>query len=194
MHRRRHCRKPRTPKLPGWPTPEITLRRRSIQIRVSPNSDRYPEIANVVTIETVSGRALSAKFPVPFWAACYKISSMRRGLAINLVGLFSFLLISPAFSAPAPDANLPACCRLAGKHRCSLRTQQETSGAAFRSGACPLYRTQIGPAASAGNALQTETGAANPLIPTPANFLQPQSRSHSSYHRTGQTRGPPALI
>ncbi|HZL57847.1 MAG TPA: hypothetical protein VFC21_12225, partial [Bryobacteraceae bacterium] len=65
---------------------------------------------------------------------------MRRIYAILLLALFSFSLLSPAFSAQA-DGNLPACCRRDGKHRCSA-----PGGSAGHSGAgiktdrkCPSY-------------------------------------------------------
>jgi len=45
---------------------------------------------------------------------------MRRMIALSLMMLFGFALMSP-FLAPDADASLPACCRRAGKHHCMMR-------------------------------------------------------------------------
>jgi hypothetical protein len=66
---------------------------------------------------------------------------MRRFPAILLLALFSFSLLSPAFSSDS-DANLPACCRRAGKHHCSMAMGGEasSSGASFKANVrCPVY-------------------------------------------------------
>lgn len=41
---------------------------------------------------------------------------MRRAVAILLLAATNFLLVSPVFARPY----LPACCRMHGKHQCSL--------------------------------------------------------------------------
>lgn len=70
---------------------------------------------------------------------------MRRLLAISLLLLFSFPLVSPLFALSAnPDANLPACCRRNGTHHCHLNMQQAsaTAGrdAVFATPSkCPFY-------------------------------------------------------
>src|SRR6516165_8850129 len=74
---------------------------------------------------------------------------MRRRIAILLVFAFSSLLILPAFAGPA-QSNLPACCRKAGKHHCSLHlANSNTNAGAFItavSGTCPFYPCSAGPA------------------------------------------------
>src|SRR6266700_4977466 len=67
---------------------------------------------------------------------------LRRFSAILLLALFSFSLLSPAAPGSGADANLPACCRLDGKHHCSMRRGggASQSGAGFKAnGKCPMY-------------------------------------------------------
>jgi hypothetical protein len=66
---------------------------------------------------------------------------LRRLSAILLLALFVFSLLSPAFGSGS-DANLPACCRLNGKHHCSMPIGggASKSGAGFKAnGKCPMY-------------------------------------------------------
>jgi hypothetical protein len=60
--------------------------------------------------------------------------SVRRLLAISLLLLFSFPLVSPLLALSAnPETNLPACCRRDGKHHCQMNMQRSsasTDGAA----------------------------------------------------------------
>ncbi len=49
---------------------------------------------------------------------------MRRTIALALTVIFSFTLIAPVFG-PGADANLPACCRRNGKHRCMMREMEQ---------------------------------------------------------------------
>jgi hypothetical protein len=66
---------------------------------------------------------------------------MRRFLAILVLALFSFALISPAVLASDADDSLLACCRRAGKHRCSMTVPEtgSSTGPALRTGHCPLF-------------------------------------------------------
>lgn len=65
---------------------------------------------------------------------------MRRFPAILLLALFSFSLLSPAFSSDS-DARLPACCRRGGQHHCSMAVGGDSSsGVSFKAnGRCPMY-------------------------------------------------------
>ena len=49
---------------------------------------------------------------------------MRRAFASLLVSVFSFPLIAPVLLANT-TADLPACCRLAGKHHCAMADMAE---------------------------------------------------------------------
>jgi len=66
---------------------------------------------------------------------------LRRISAVLLLILFSFSLLAPALASNA-DSNLPACCRRAGKHHCSMAAHsgspQNGPGLAANK-MCPLY-------------------------------------------------------
>src|SRR5690242_2734230 len=66
---------------------------------------------------------------------------MRRFLAVLLLGLFSFALISPAVLASDAEYSLPGCCRRAGKHHCGAMISEagSSSASAIRTGRCPLF-------------------------------------------------------
>jgi hypothetical protein len=70
---------------------------------------------------------------------------VRRLLALSLLLLFSFPLVSPLFAlSTTSDANLPACCRRNGVHHCQMKLQQSTAAAhqttlTTISTKCPLY-------------------------------------------------------
>jgi len=121
---------------------------------------------------------------------------MRRAPAILLIALFSFSLISPALFASDPDAKLPACCRIAGKHHCrSIAMLMTPSGPSLETGECsvfPIVKTAStspvsGVACAAPAVFSLEAGS---------GFAGPRSESvdHSSYSRAGQKRGPPSTI
>lgn len=66
----------------------------------------------------------------------------RRILAITLLIAFGSALVAPLMAATAdPQSSLPACCRMHGKHHCSMPA--ELSGAstdpAFKAPPCPFY-------------------------------------------------------
>ncbi len=66
---------------------------------------------------------------------------MRRISAVLLLVLFGVSLLAPAFASEA-DSNLPACCRRAGKHHCSMaaRSGSPQNGPGFAANTvCPLY-------------------------------------------------------
>lgn len=71
--------------------------------------------------------------------------SVRRLLALSLLLLFSFPLVSPLLALSTnPDANLPACCRRNGAHHCQMkmqRTNTSTHQTAFSTipTKCPFY-------------------------------------------------------
>jgi hypothetical protein len=122
---------------------------------------------------------------------------MRRVLALLLMALFSFSLISPAVFASDPDSKLPACCRRGGTHHCAMMAMQSESpsGSAVQPGRCPLFPSAkdvpAGPAASLPEFFRViSTG----LLTHSAFIRESESLSLSSYSRAGQKRGPPASI
>ncbi|HEV2710660.1 MAG TPA: hypothetical protein VGU67_10635 [Edaphobacter sp.] len=70
---------------------------------------------------------------------------MRRLLALSLLLLFSFPLVSPLFALSTnSDANLPACCRRNGAHHCQMKLQRSSISAhqttlTTISTNCPFY-------------------------------------------------------
>lgn len=71
--------------------------------------------------------------------------SVRRLLALSLLLLFSFPLVSPLLALSAnSDANLPVCCRRNGVHHCGMKVQRSNTSAhqvsVFTiSTKCPFY-------------------------------------------------------
>lgn len=70
---------------------------------------------------------------------------MRRLLAVTLLLLFGFPLVSPLFALSAnSETNLPACCRRDGAHHCHQNMQRTSSSAQSESvfatqAKCPFY-------------------------------------------------------
>lgn len=66
-------------------------------------------------------------------SAAYTIGynrSVRRLLALSLLLLFSFTLVSPLFALSTnTDANLPICCRRNGAHHCQMKVQSSNTSA-----------------------------------------------------------------
>jgi hypothetical protein len=71
--------------------------------------------------------------------------SVRRLLALSLLLLFSFPLVSPLLAlSTGSDANLPACCRRNGAHHCQMKVQRPDTSAhqvtvSTLSTKCPFY-------------------------------------------------------
>ncbi|WP_325387331.1 hypothetical protein [Edaphobacter sp.] len=71
--------------------------------------------------------------------------SVRRLLALSLLLLFSFPLVSPLLALSTnSDANLPACCRRNGVHHCQMKAQRPDASAhqltvSTISTKCPFY-------------------------------------------------------
>jgi len=131
------------------------------------------------------------------WRRKATIMPMRRTLAMLLMALFSFSLISPVVLASDPESNLPACCRRGGKHHCAMMAMQSESpsGPSVQTGGCPLFPSPgaipAGPAVSLPGFFQAIfTG-----LLSYSDFL-PSTKTLclSSYSRAGQKRGPPASI
>jgi len=70
---------------------------------------------------------------------------VRRLLALSLLLLFSFPLVSPLLALSAnTDANLPACCRRNGVHHCEMKapranTSAQAATVSTISTKCPFY-------------------------------------------------------
>jgi hypothetical protein len=120
---------------------------------------------------------------------------MRRVLASLLVALFSFSLIAPAVFASDPDSKLPACCRRAGKHHCTIATRgQSPAGPAAQTARCDLFPCSGAvPANQVAGLPGISRVVVTGLFSHPATLSRTATQSRISYSQAGQKRGPPAL-
>jgi len=125
------------------------------------------------------------------------MSAMRRALAILLLGLFSFPLITPALFASDADSNLPACCRRGGKHHCAMMAMQPDaplSGPSAQAGRCTLFPTPGAiPGRPAVSLPVVSQAIFAGLLSHPASCPQAEALCRISYSRAGQKRGPPVV-
>lgn len=123
--------------------------------------------------------------------------SVRRALAISMLLLFSFSLISPLFASDAAEASLPACCRRGGKHHCALSVEalsQHGKSISVIAEKCPF--TPAVPAVMHFSAIAPPTDGAvfAGLVSHPAVHAQTSAQYRISFDRSRQKRGPPNLI
>jgi hypothetical protein len=120
---------------------------------------------------------------------------MHRISAGLLIALFGLSLMSPAVFASGDDSNLPACCRRAGKHHCSMLGADPSAGPSLRSAPCPLFPSAPNIPA---NRIVTFVGSRPPvfagMVDRSAECPEVTSISRISYHRPGEKRGPPVLL
>lgn len=118
---------------------------------------------------------------------------MRRISGILLLCLFSFPLIAPAVFAPDPDANLPACCRRDGKHKCSLASHASSSqGSAFQSVNCVSFPgAQAFPLRLVPGPLGVPAAVAAPIASQPVSRPQTEVLYRVAFSRAQHGRGPP---
>ena len=117
-------------------------------------------------------------------------------MAMPLLALFSFLLISPAVFVSSAESNLPECCRRDGKHRCAMAESGSDpgSGPVFEPQRCPSFPVHaVAPKLDPGevNAYQALAGlVASQRTPQ----TKPELLCRISFSRAGQKRGPPAPL
>jgi hypothetical protein len=120
---------------------------------------------------------------------------MRRRLAIVVAMLLSWTLVLPAFSLSI-ESNLPACCRRAGKHHCTMngaQSQQSGQSLATLTVKCPYFPHF---AMSGHHQAYTGRGATSfyaELVHHPAQAPQTEANYRISFDRSRQKRGPPVL-
>ncbi len=124
---------------------------------------------------------------------------VQRACAVVLLVVLSVSLIPIGQSAQA-DTNLPACCRRADKHGCSMKSMaahgHEPSGAAFTNNPkCPFFP-------KAGATTGKGTAGAARLVQVAVDLgmkaILPVEQAHAQYRvsfsRGWQKRGPPSLL
>ncbi len=120
---------------------------------------------------------------------------MRRISAILLLVAFSLPLI--AVPLQDSDSNLPACCRRAGMHHCSMghANSGSTTGPALESGACPYFPTTASVCAFAKIALPGVTSTPPSLhSDLSAAPIRSHVRVSTSPDDSNRKRGPPSLL
>ena len=126
---------------------------------------------------------------------------VRRLLAISLLLLFNFPLISPLFALTAnAEANLPACCRRAGAHHCSMSMERpgQLAGQAGAKAAtvrerCPYLPKALPCIGNAHFTLDTASAVFAGVVAHPASVPQIRAMRRISVSRSHLKRGPPSL-
>jgi hypothetical protein len=123
---------------------------------------------------------------------------VRRALSISLLLLFSFSLISPLLASDVVQANLPACCRRAGKHHCGMPDQGTDGSSQQRSVGVIAEKCPYAPAAPTARHLLILAAPAGDaafagLVAHPAIHSQTIAQYRISFDRSRQKRGPPSL-
>ncbi len=123
---------------------------------------------------------------------------VRRLLAISLVVLFCFPLISALFAlAPNSDASLPACCRRSGVHHCEMdgvsERSQSTRLAAVRQ-KCPAYPKAIAPVRHEELSPISASLLLTAIATHPVGKRQSVIFARITLDRSRQERGPPAFV
>ncbi|MGA3190547.1 MAG: hypothetical protein ABSF22_25870 [Bryobacteraceae bacterium] len=121
---------------------------------------------------------------------------MRRALASLLLVLFTFPVIDLILRAETPSS-LPACCRLSGKHHCSMDSARDSSSSpAVKpiSQKCLYYPATISVSGEGNVALLSGRQAIfGSSLSQAAILAQTEARRRVSFTRSRQKRGPPAL-
>jgi len=121
---------------------------------------------------------------------------MRRALASLLLALSAFPAIAPFLRADSA-LSLPACCRLNGKHHCSMPSAQESSsGPAVKATQtkCCDYPAAIGVSGPGNVASATNWQAVRGSLPSHSMTLAPtEAPRRVLFSRSRQKRGPPTL-
>ena len=120
---------------------------------------------------------------------------MNRIWASLLMAVFSFTLIDPGVFAYCSGQSLSPCCRMNGKHRCSMTSGPEGSSVlALRAGRCAWFRVQqtLPPVPSVGVVNLAQTVFAS-LVCYPTPRPQIEALGGVSFDCSSRKRGPPAL-
>lgn len=121
--------------------------------------------------------------------------AMRRAFAMLLVTLFSLSLLGPVVFASDADANLPECCRRAGRHRCALIAADASAGPSLQAAQCPSFpEAKVAPVSRTVSLPGLSQAIFAGLLSHPASRPRAEALCRVSYSRAGQKRGPPTLL
>jgi hypothetical protein len=124
---------------------------------------------------------------------------MRRILAIALLLILSFPVLSPLFSASAGGGVMPACCRRDGKHHCMMLDMQASDSNTHIitsiQARCPYFPSSVQttpfhtdpPHLTAANSLPFPAGLA-------LTIAENEARYRISSERARHKRGPPVML
>jgi hypothetical protein len=122
------------------------------------------------------------------------LGKMQRLLAVLLLSVIGFLPVSSTFTTASAAQNLPACCRLLGKHHCSAAHSGGKPGVRSKADQCPF-------APSVSSAVVSVLAFPSPAFVLSQTTLdhwvasaQAQTLLHFAFDRNGQKRGPPAFL
>jgi hypothetical protein len=128
-----------------------------------------------------------------------KSGAAYRVAAMVLQGVLGVLLLAPALSVNTAS-DLPACCRVSGKHKCALTrmagTRAETTGGKSLRSNCPYSSViSFGTVPHVTKYVpQVARHLLGLVLDLPARQAQTEARQRISFSRTRQKRGPPISI
>jgi hypothetical protein len=124
---------------------------------------------------------------------------VRRLLALSLLLLFSFPLVSPLLALSTnSDANLPACCRRNGVHHCEMKAQRTSTSAQAAtvstiSTKCPFYPRPATLVRHNDTRLHSGTRLYGQLVYHATVKAHPSSSVRIALDSAWQKRGPPSF-
>jgi hypothetical protein len=135
----------------------------------------------------------------PHCARLCAIPPVRRLLSITLLLLFSYPLIAPVFALGGTmEANLPACCRKNGVHRCTLSDEQaaalsrgEQLPAAY--GICPMFPATPGLSHHSQLTFDRPAMFYAEALSHPAQHRQTEAWARVALAGARHKRGPPSI-
>lgn len=119
---------------------------------------------------------------------------MQRLLAILLLSVTGFLPVSSALTSASAAQNLPACCRLRGKHHCAAAHSGGKPDLRSKADQCPFV-----PAVSSvvvSILAFSSPGFVLGHVPVGHGVAAAQARTllHFAFDRSGHKRGPPVFL
>lgn len=136
------------------------------------------------------------RFPVVDSDSIFRYTvHVRRALSISLLLLFSFTLMSPLLASDVVQANLPACCRRAGKHHCAMpdSNSEQRKSVGIVAEKCPYIPAAIAALHLPVLAPPAKAAVFAGLIAHPIH-AQMAAQYRISFDRSRQKRGPPSRI